>query len=112
MHSSVTSPEAKSISANGRYYRAGSFGLKRLVSNDRRYAIVISKRQGKAHERNRVKRVIRELLRHRESIISDGLYLLYFRGLCSRMNRERIAADIDKVLETIKTGIEKESTSS
>ncbi len=102
MHSSITSPEAKRISRKGVYYRAGSFAMKRLVCEDVfRYSIVVSKRQGNAVKRHRVKRVMRELFRHKAIKCPKGLYLVYFRGPCDKLNRQRIARDLDAVIEKI-----------
>ena len=98
MHFSVTSSEAKRISKEGHSKRAPSISIKFCAAADYRFSAVVSKKQGAATERNRVKRIIRELMRCKKDIYPPGLYLIYYRGLCKDFNRSQVERDLDDMM--------------
>ena len=98
MHISVTSSEAKRIAKEGNGKNTPSVRIKSCAAPDYRFSAVVSKKQGAATERNRVKRIIRELMRCKKDIYPPGLYLIYYRGLCKDFNRSQVERDLDIIM--------------
>jgi len=65
---------------------------------------VVAKRQGNAPGRNRVKRIVREVMRAGEGSFPNGCYLVTWHGPCARMNRSELTGSIRAIIETIGTG--------
>jgi len=101
MHFSVNASMAKKIRENGFSKHAGSISVKYLPEHDYRYTPVISKRQGTSVARNRVKRIMRELMRCNEHRYPAGLFLTYFNRQCSQFNRKKVSLEIDEVMKCI-----------
>ena len=101
MHFSVNSSTAKKIIDEGIYHHAPSINVKYLESKDYLFSVVISKKQGAASERNRVKRVIREIMRCNNGIYPPGFYMIYYNGKCSFFNRIKVMSDLDEIMRKI-----------
>ena len=101
MHFSVSSSTAKTIIHEGLYHHTPSINVKYLESKDYLFSVVISKKQGSAHERNRVKRVIREIMRSNKETYPLGLYMIYYNGKCNILNRIKVIADLNKIMNKI-----------
>lgn len=102
MHDSVDSALAKRIAAGGSYTRSGALNFRYIEGEIFRFSVVISKKQGKAAARNRVKRVVREIIRKRKGEFPEGSYLVYYRGMCEGLSKERIRGDIDRVIDKMR----------
>ncbi|MDP8217820.1 MAG: ribonuclease P protein component [Candidatus Theseobacter exili] len=92
---------AKKIRKNGFFKHDVSLSVKYLPEKDYRYTPVISKRQGTSVARNRVKRVIRELMRCNEHLYPAGLFMVYFNRQCSQFNRKKVSLEIDEAIKYI-----------
>ena len=101
MYYSVTSSLAKNISSQGTYIRSSSISIKYLNDSRYRYSAVISKKQGPAVERNKVKRVIRELMRLKKGIYSNGSFLIYYNVKCADFNRGQVDCELDDIMKKI-----------
>jgi len=110
MRFSITTSQAKKIRSEGTGKRAETVSLKYLEDGDYRFSAVVSKKQGCAAERNRVKRVIREIMREKENVYPPGLYMVYFRGKCLSLNRTRVIRDLDRLMNTLSQGKKQAST--
>jgi len=101
MHFSVTTSEAKKINTEGSFKQVASISIKFIENKDFRYSVVVSKKQGGAAERNRIKRIIREMLRTGKKHYPSGLYLIYYNGKCADFDRDGTANDIKNVMKKI-----------
>ena len=101
MHYGVKTSEVKKINTEGSSERAASIRVRYLENNEYRFSVVVSKKQGKAAERNRVKRVIRELMRGKKEIHPQGLYLIYYTRTCEYFNRAHVESDIKNIMKRI-----------
>ncbi len=101
MHFSVTISEAKKIITEGSFKRAASISIKYIENRDFRYSVVVSKKQGAAAERNRIKRIIREMLRIGKEQYPSGLYMIYYNGKCADFDRAGTANDIENIMKKI-----------
>lgn len=106
MHFSITNSEAKIIHAEGRCEHSLSVNVRYCINNEYRFTAVVSKKQGIATERNRVKRIIREAMRCKKDIYPPGLYLVYFNGICKDLNRIRLERDLDDIMKRISQNFE------
>ena len=109
MHYGIKSAKAKFISSKIIPLKSATLNIRYLKENDFHYSVVVSKKQGKAFERNRVKRVIREILRLNPYNFPDGSYLVYFNKKCSDLDRNKILGDLElignKIHSTINNGV-------
>ena len=103
MHFSIKTSEIKKISSEGNYERAASINVKYLDNTDYRFSVAVSKKQGAAAERNRVKRVLREIMRIKKGKYPPGLFLLYYNGKCKDFNRNGVVQDLDDIMRKIST---------
>ena len=101
MHFSVNTSEVKKIITEGSFKRADSISIKYIENNDYRYSVVVSKKQGGASERNRIKRIIREMLRTGKEQYPSGLFLIYYNGKCADFDRAGTANDIKNIMKKI-----------
>ena len=105
MYFSVKSATAKKINACANSFRTPTLSVKFLSGSHFRYSVVVSKKQGNAVKRNRIKRVIRELVRQKKDMFPAGYYLIYFNQQCDRLLRDSIANDIDEILKKLSKNI-------
>ena len=98
MFFSVTSSGAKLLRERGAYIRYGTVAARFERADDFRYSVVVSKKQGNAVARNRVKRRIRAMLGSLPHPRPDGHFLIYYRGDCSAFNHDRVANDLEHIL--------------
>jgi ribonuclease P protein component len=66
-----------------------------MQSDEYKYSVIVSKKQGNAVKRNRTKRVIREIMRTNETLYPAGLYLIYLNGKCEYLDRQKAISEID-----------------
>jgi ribonuclease P protein component len=101
MYFSVDSKTAHRIRESGQYIRQGTVSLRYLPGDSYLYSPVVSKKQGGAVLRNRVKRVIREIMRNGAGRYPEGAYLVFYNGYSPLPDRKIISGDIDKVMSSI-----------
>lgn len=105
MHFSVDSKTASRIRSDGRYERGGIISLRYISGDGYRYSAVVSKKQGTAVRRNRIKRVIREVMRAGEGVYPPGFYLVYFNRRFDPPDRRDISANIDTLMKSVQSRI-------
>ena len=105
MYFSVKSATAKKINACANSIRTPNLSVKYLSGTHFRFSVVVSKKQGNAVERNRVKRVIREIVRQKKDVFPTGYYLIYFNQQCDRLFKDSIANDLDEILKKLSKNI-------
>ena len=98
MYFSVKSATAKKIHATGHSVRTPSLTVRYLAGKPLRYSVVVAKKQGNAVQRNRVKRVIREIVKHKKDLFPTGYYLLYFKRQCDRLRRDSVENDFNEII--------------
>ena len=110
MHFSVNAAKAKQISADATPIRTPTLSIKFLPDNTLyKYTVVISKKQGNPVKRNRVKRIIREIMRCNRNRYLSGSYMLYVNKKCDQLKRDILVSDLEKAItkishnQTIKT---------
>jgi ribonuclease P protein component len=101
MYFSVTPAEAKTINAIATSARSPSISIKYLPGDYYKYTVVLSKKQGNSVKRNRIKRIIREIMRNKRGEYPEGLYLIYFKKKCDHFNRKTIQNNIDTLIKNI-----------
>lgn len=104
MHFSVPSITAEKIAKTVRYTRSPSVSIKYLEGDQYKYTAVISKKQGNSAKRNRVKRIIREIMRSRHEVYPSGFYLVYFNRKCDELDRAFLLNDLDDIIRKIPSG--------
>ena len=101
MRSGVTTSEAQALRREGAHIRGSAISIRHLPSDEYRYSPVLSRRQGPSVARNRVKRVIRELMRHAADRFPAGLYFVYPKGSCEEFDRETVVRELDTLADRI-----------
>ena len=101
MHCSVKPEKAEKINACVKSIRSPSISIKYVQGDQYKYTVVISKKQGNSVKRNRIKRVIREIMRNNRREYPDGFYLIYFKKKCDHFTRKTILNDIDELIKNI-----------
>lgn len=101
MHFSVDTKTAGRIRVSGQYMRQGAVSLRYISHDSYRYSPVVSKKQGDAVERNRVKRSIREIMQKGTGRYPDGAYLVFFNGDCTSLDKTILESDIDNLMSMI-----------
>ena len=102
MHFSVNAAKAKQIGAGVTPIRTPTLSIKFLPENDLyKYTVVISKKQGNPVKRNRVKRIIREIMRCNRNRYPNGYYMLYVNKKCDQLKRDILVGDLEKAITKI-----------
>ncbi|MBT4483821.1 MAG: ribonuclease P protein component [Candidatus Latescibacteria bacterium] len=104
MRFSVNNKAAKKVIADGRTLRKSSVNVKYLDGSEYRYSAVLSRKQGSAVQRNKVKRAIREIMRLNEESYPPGFYIIFIKGQCKDFNRSRAKNDLDTISTNIPSG--------
>lgn len=102
MHFSVDTKTATFIRNNGLYVRGRLITIRYLSGESYLYSPVVSKKQGISTRRNRIKRIIRDIMRAGKDIYPTGSYLVYYNGTSTDLDRYAISTNIDILMETIK----------
>lgn len=105
MHFSVRTSEAGMIREHGVRGRSGPITIRHAKGGDYRFSPAVSKRYGSAPARNRVKRIIREIMRRCGTEFPPGSYLIYFNASCDGVGWLDIEPHIRSLLAKMKTGM-------
>ena len=97
MRGSLNTRMVRQTNEGGSHFRSGAVSVKYLPRNEYRYTPVVSKKQGNAVKRNRVKRVIRGIMSSQGERFPRGYYLIYYRGFCIEMNRNLLEKNLDTI---------------
>jgi ribonuclease P protein component len=105
MYFSVRTSEAGLIREHGVRLRSGPITIRHAAGEGFYYSPAVSKRYGSAPTRNRVKRIIREVMRGCENEFPVGRYLVYFNASCEGVGWRDIEPHIRSLLAKMKTGM-------
>ena len=97
----LSEKQVKITIRDGKIYRLKNLTVKYLFGDDYLYSPVVSKSQGGAVERNRLKRVIRGIMSSNKSTYPNGSYLIYYYGACKAMKRKNLVETINAVAKRI-----------
>ena len=103
MRGSLNTRLVKQTIERGTRYSAGVLSVRYIPRDEYRYAPVVSKKQGNAVKRNRVKRVIRGIMSINRDRFPNGYYLIYYRCPCSDMNRRLVEKSLNTIADQITT---------
>ncbi|MCE5252440.1 ribonuclease P protein component [bacterium] len=103
MYFSLNSGTIQKIKRFGKTYRSETVSVKFLSENQYRYSPVISKKQGNAVQRNRIKRIIRDIMTSGRINYPKGMYIIYLNAPCSDAKRDILLHEINVLIENIKT---------
>jgi len=101
MHFSVTTQSVKKVRECGNSIRSGSVTVKYITHKEYRFTPVISKKQGNAVKRNKVKRIIRNIMMSCRNKYPQGLYMIYFNRQCDEANRNNLMKEISGIMNKI-----------
>ena len=101
MRFSVTSETAKKISRNAKTITTYTINVKHIDENVYEYAVVLSKKQGSAVKRNKIKRKIREIMRLNQGRFPLGQYMIYVNGKCENLNNNLIINDLENAISQL-----------
>lgn len=82
MHTGLSTTLINSLRRNGKKYNGTLLTVRYLESDIYRYSPVVSKKNGNAAKRNRVKRLIREVMRNNSVSFPSGMYMIYVNKPC------------------------------
>lgn len=102
MHFSVDTKTATRIRMGGSYLRSGLVSLRFLPDEAYRYSPVVSKKQGTSVRRNRIKRVLRDIMRAGVGTYPTGSYLVYYNGTSAPVSRSELAQAVDQAMALIR----------
>lgn len=91
--------EIKRVLAQGRNFFSPFFHLKYLLSaGAARFAVVVStKVSKKAVKRNRLKRILRELIRHKIGRLAPGDYMIMLKPKAAEAEENKVLADMNSL---------------
>ena len=99
MYFSVKLTKAKKINTYVNTKWTPSISVKHFKNQHYHYSVVVSKKQGNAVKRNRVKRVIREIMRCNRDVFPCGNYIIYFNQQCDQFNRKNVLNDLVEIMK-------------
>jgi ribonuclease P protein component len=102
MHFSVPTSLAHTLREHGLRERRGSVTVRYLPDESFRYSAVLSRRQGNSPARNRMKRILREVMRTGAGAYPNGSYLVYVYGQCKDLDRGEIVRSLDSIMRGLK----------
>ncbi|MFC1608271.1 ribonuclease P protein component [Candidatus Latescibacterota bacterium] len=101
MRHGLDTPKVKVILRQGMVFRTRMLSVRYLPKSDYRYAPVISKKQGNAVRRNRVKRIIRDIMFINRDRYPSGYYMVYYRGHSDEFNRHQLENTLSEIMSGI-----------
>lgn len=75
--------------------------IKYITHDEYRFSAIISKKQGNAVKRNKIKRIIRDIMMSGMNKYPQGLYMIYFNRQCDETNRKNLMNDITIIMNKI-----------
>ena len=102
MHTGVSTARVSLVRRHG-IRRGGVRVSVRFLPHEKDYCYtpVISKRQGNAVERNRVRRSIRGIMQRKGLLYPRGWYIIYFNDSCSAYDLAAVEAELDSIAGSI-----------
>lgn len=104
MRFSVRSGEAALVRERGFAIRNGPLTIRHIPGEWYRFSPVIAKRFGNAPERNRVKRIIREIMQKGLGAFPAGSYLVSWHAPCKETGREEIETHLLDAVVALRDG--------
>jgi len=104
MHFSVDTSTAGRVRETGRCERRRPLTVRVLPGPMFRYSPVVSKKQGSAPARNRVKRILRECMRESAGSFAPGYYLVSYNGPCAAFNRDDVRRSLLEIAGALAEG--------
>ncbi len=104
MYFSVRTSDAAKIRENGVRARSGPITIRHIAGEGYFYSPAVSKRYGTAPLRNRVKRIIREIMRSCDGTCPEGHYMIYYNASCDGLGRRDIEPLIRTLLGNLNSG--------
>ena len=101
MYFSLKQSDIQKVNARPHIIRTSMLTVKYLSEDQYKYSVVVSKKQGNAVERNRVKRVVREMMRKHVNHFPKGYYIIYLTKKCSMVKKPLIEAVFREIMTTI-----------
>ncbi|MBN1291249.1 MAG: ribonuclease P protein component [Candidatus Latescibacteria bacterium] len=101
MHFSLNPYFIRKIRSDGSTYRSDTVTVKYVETDDYRYSPVISKKQGNAVKRNRVKRIIRHVMTSKKCVYPRGLYFIYVNKDCALIDYPMILDELNNITKKI-----------
>jgi len=101
MHFSVNPERTEKAGAYVYFVRMSAISTKYLTTDQYKYTVVISKKQGNAVKRNRIRRIIREIMRCNRNKYPKGSYMLYVNKQCDQLPRKLLLNDLEEIIKKI-----------
>lgn len=105
MRYAIRAPLVDKIRSDGISLRASSLSMRYLADSDYRFTVVVSKNKGNAVQRNRLKRILREIMRSHQNEFPRGLYVLYINKPFIQLSRNYLQDDVIRLVKTLKARI-------
>ncbi len=102
MRYTIRAPLVNKIRSDGISLRASSLSIRYLADSDYRFTVVVSKNKGNAVLRNRLKRILREIMRTHQNEFPNGLYVLYVNKPFIQLSRNYLQDDVIRLTKTLK----------
>jgi ribonuclease P protein component len=103
MRFSVHTKEAGFLRERGLVERNGPLIVRHVPGTWYRFSPVAAKRHGSAPERNRIKRIIREIMRVGRGSFPAGSYLIFWNTTCGKTTRADIEPRLRETMNLLRT---------